>query len=396
MDYHGIIISGTSGSGKSSIAQNLCDLDSHFEVVKAITTRQKRDGDYNYVYITDAEFEEKEQRGDCIITTIYRGKKYAITNQHLKLVFEKGKTPILIISPESIERIVTKTNGKYNFLSFYIDTIDDELANRLDARETEALPVESIIKQRNVDRKYCKYAVYNLLNRDNELNSICKFILELWEIRSVGGVLPHQLIQLFLKHTSLIESEFGICNNNVSASSFDLTLGDSYFQNGEIKTLKDNEPNIIIKPGDFIIAGSKERVNIPATLVGRFDLTVSMFCKGLILSNGPQVDPGFSGSLFCLLFNASNEKIELKKGEHYATIEFSKLIFHTDKPYDGKYQNKEKIFEYLPQIARYSVISQIKDDISNLKNENIILKFLPIIISLATMAFALIKLASND
>lgn len=393
MDYHGIIISGTSGSGKSTIAQMLCDLNNRFEVVKAITTRQKRDDDFNYEYVTDAEFEEKVQKGNCIITTTYRKKKYAITNEHLALVFNSGKIPILIISPESVERIVSKTKDEFNFLSFYIDTIDDELTNRLAERETETSKIENEIKQRNLDRQYSKYAVYNLLNRENELNSICKFILELWKIRNTGGVLPHQLLQLFLKHTALIESESVINEENISASSFDLTLGDSYFQNGQIRSLKDEEPNIIIKPGDFIIAGSKERVNIPFTLVGRFDLTVSMFCRGLILSNGPQVDPGYSGPLFCLLFNTSNEKIELKKGQHYATIEFSKMIYHTDKPYNGRYQNKEKIFEYLPETAKYSVISQIKDDISLLKKESFWLKYLPLIVALASLAASIFKLS---
>ncbi len=393
MDYRGIIISGTSGSGKSTIAKMICDLSDHFEVVKAITTRQKRDDDFNYEYLTDAEFEDKEQKGDCIITTIYRKKKYAITNEHLTLVFKSGKIPILIISPESVERIVSKTKDEYNFLSFYIDTTDDELTNRLAERETDTTSVENKIKQRNIDRQHSKFTVYNLLNREDELNSICKFILELWKIRNTGGVLPHQLLQMFLKYTALIESDSEISEENISASSFDLTLGESYFQNGQIKTLKDNEPNIIIKPGDFIIAGSKERVNIPATLVGRFDLTVSMFCRGLVLSNGPQVDPGYCGPLFCLLFNTSNEIIELKKGQHYATIEFSKMIYHTDKPYNGRYQNKEKIFEYLPETAKYSVINRVLDDISKLKKESFWLKYLPLIIALVSLAASIIKLA---
>lgn len=179
--------------------------------------------------------------------------------------------------------------------------------------------------------------------------------------------------------------------DNISTASFDLTLGSSYFQNGQIKELKDNEPNIVIQPGDFIVASSQERVNMPPSIAGRFDLTVSMFCKGLILSNGPQVDPGFKGILFCLLFNTSNEKIELKKGTHYATIEFHKLIEPSRNPYTGKYQEKEKIMEYLPEIAKFSVISQMKNDISSLKKESYWLKYLPLVISLASLATALFK-----
>jgi hypothetical protein len=131
---------------------------------------------------------------------------------------------------------------------------------------------------------------------------------------------------------------------------------------------------------------------MPASIAGRFDLTVSMFCKGLILSNGPQVDPGFKGNLFCLLFNTSNEKIELKKGTHYATIEFHKLIEESKNPYSGRYQEKEKIMEYLPEIAKYSVISQIREDISRLKKGSIWLKYLPILISLAALTMAILRM----
>lgn len=38
----------------------------------------------------------------------------------------------------------------------------------------------------------------------------------------------------------------------------------------------------------------------------------------------------------CLLFNTSSEKVQLKRGQHFTTIEFVKLIESTI-PYAGKY-----------------------------------------------------------
>jgi len=114
--------------------------------------------------------------------------------------------------------------------------------------------------------------------------------------------------------------------NNSTGAAYDLSIGDEYYYGGNIKTLTDNEPFILIEPYDYAIVTSKETTNFPKDITGRFDLSVSLFCQGIILSNGPQVDPGFKGRLFCLLFNTSNALVFLKRGQHYATLEFHKLI----------------------------------------------------------------------
>ena len=41
MEYTGIILTGTSASGKSTIAKKLCAFNGQFQIVQAITTRQK-------------------------------------------------------------------------------------------------------------------------------------------------------------------------------------------------------------------------------------------------------------------------------------------------------------------------------------------------------------------
>ena len=325
-----------------------------------------------------------------MVESTYRNEFYAISNIHIQKIIDAGKVPILIITPQSIMNPLRINGVIANFLSFFLDASDAILGQRLSNRG-DTFNYEDIVHRNNSDRESQAYALYKIItNRQEDIEEVTNLISWLWKTKNSGGILPSQVLKLLIKYCSLVESET-INIDNVSAASFDLTLGSSYFQNGQIKELKDNEPNIVIQPGDFIVAGSQERVNMPPSIAGRFDLTVSMFCKGLILSNGPQVDPGFKGILFCLLFNTSNEKIELKKGAHYATIEFHKLIEPSQNPYIGKYQEKEKIMEYLPEIAKFSVIGQMRNDISSLKKESFWLKYLPLIVSLASLAMALFK-----
>ncbi len=89
----------------------------------------------------------------------------------------------------------------------------------------------------------------------------------------------------------------------------------------------------------------------------------------MILSNGPQVDPGFKGKLFCLLFNTSNAPVLLKKGQHYATIQFYKLIEPT-LPYKGKYQDKKRIIHYLPPKTLVGGIHDLKEELDIIKRES--------------------------
>ncbi len=100
---------------------------------------------------------------------------------------------------------------------------------------------------------------------------------------------------------------------NFKGASYDLLLGDEYYYDGKIKCLTDSSSFLTIEPYDYAIVSCKESSRIPRDVVGKFGLTVSLFCQGVILSNGPQIDPGFNGTLFCLLFNTSNQAVHLKK-----------------------------------------------------------------------------------
>lgn len=393
MDYKGVIITGTSGSGKSSIAKLLCKINSSFEVVTATTTRVARTDDFNYVYITKHQFERKNKKNEFLIDVKYRDEFYAISKQHLNEVLKKGKVPILIIAPESIKNPIINNGLELKFLSFYIDTTDEELINRIEHRDGNNNVQDEVIRRNDLDRVFKVYSDYELIYKNShELSSLVELIIWLWESRNNGGILPYQIIKSLIEYAFLVETDSVKYDENISAASYDLTLGNRYFQNGRIKSLSNNSPTIIIKPGDFIIAESKEKINMPSSVAGRFDLTVSMFCNGLILSNGPQVDPGFRGKLFCLLFNTSNKDVELWKGQHYATIEFIKLIEASKKPYNGSYQQKEDIIEYLRITTSHSVIHQLKDDVNTLKKDQWWLKYLPLVISLVALLIAILKI----
>lgn len=365
MLFNSIIITGTSCSGKSTIANLLCKEDEKFTIVKAVTTRDKRDGDINYEYISEHGFNSLMEKHLLLTSTTYRRKHYGIKREDYESVLKSQKIPILIISSESAHNLLKESN---NFMCFFIDESDDALESRLKNREKgNSLTKESInafLCQNKLDRQNIDESNYIIMNHD--VNSSVSLIKLLWKYQNQGGGLSEGLIKAMLNCGMLLENT---TEDGVNGASYDLRLGDEYYYGGQILRLSDEKPFLTIEPYDYAIVSCMEIACIPRDVIGKFGLSVGLFCRGIILSNGPQIDPGFRGTLFCLLFNTSNQPVHLKRGQHYATIEFNKLI-EPALPYNGSYQGKRKIIDYIPANALYGAINELKKDIEKLKNES--------------------------
>lgn len=214
-------------------------------------------------------------------------------------------------------------------------------------------------------------------------------IADFWAFRATGGMLSKRLISSYINHKLLIWPGSAGYTDKISPSSYDLSLGDDYYYGGNIYTLCEKQPFLQIDPYDYAIVSSAETVNMPKDISGRFDVSVSLFCQGIILSNGTQIDPGFCGKLFCLLFNTSNKPIYLKRGDHFVTLEFCKLLEVTE-PYRGKYNYKTSIVPYIPANALLGAINELKQDLDAIKKENSMLQ--TIFLGTLTLIITLIAL----
>jgi deoxycytidine triphosphate deaminase len=388
VDYHGIVLTGTSGAGKTSVARKLVETGEGFTLVQALTTRKKREDDNTgeYVYVSEEEFSESDKQGDLLVKSKYGGANYGIATETLQKLIEGGRVPVLVVTPESVGKFVAtwlnKTNEKPPFLTIFLDAPDNTLDKRLKDRGEQK--ANSITEQRLTDRQYEKSCIYTVINTD--LAKTSALISSLWEFRNNEGIVPRRLMELMIQCGVLLENAQ---LENISGASYDLTLADDHYYGGKQVVLTEQDPFIKIEPFEFAFVRSEEICNFPRDVAGRFDIAVSLFFQGLIMSNGPQVDPGFRGGLWCLLFNTSNDTVQLKRGQHYATIEFSRLV-HPTYPYQGRYQDREKIEHYLPRGGSRSPISELKKDIKDLKSEKWLIKILPLILASVAIVVAII------
>jgi len=298
--------------------------------------------------------------GLLVISAEYAGHLYGIRVGDLQAIENSQKIPILIVTPDSVQSL-NGQNTERPFLTVFIDSPDQILDSRLKGRP--ASDPKIIADQRLSDRAFKSACIYCLDNI--RLEATVELLRSLWDYAQVGGVVSERLINLMITCGVLLERA---SPESVSGASYDLSLGDEYFYAGKIHYLSEREPILTIEPYDYAIVTSHETAALPRDISGRFDLAINLFCQGVILSNGPQVDPGFKGPLFCLLFNTSSSPVLLKRRQHYATIEFHKL-FEPTYAYQGKYLGKT-LLDYLPSNAARGAINELKKELELVRGQS--------------------------
>lgn len=383
MPFEALIITGTSCSGKTTISQEICKNNGNisFKCVNAVTTRSKRANDANYKYVNEEEYEQLVSTKSLLVCAEYRGKKYGIEHSEYDKILESDYIPLLILTPDSAHKLIEDSNDK--FLSFFVDCDNNLLWKRAKERKSD-YNKNDFYAQCDSDRNHKNCFHYIIENKDS--TSSASLIHFLWTNQYNGGGLSQDIIKQMVECGMLLRNSD---TSMVKGASYDLRLGDEYYYAGKIRNLSKKNPILTIEPYDYAIVSCVEKAYIPRDIIAKFGLSVSLFCQGLILSNGPQVDPGFHGTLFCLLFNTSNKTVYLKRGQHYATIEFNKLIGFAN-PYNGKYQEKESIIDYIPPNSLHGAINELKKEVEELKKESKIMQ--TIYLGVVALIFAIISI----
>ena len=94
-----------------------------------------------------------------------------------------------------------------------------------------------------------------------------------------------------------------------------------------------------MEPGDFILATTKEVLQLPDNVAGFIQGRSSIGRIGRTTQNAGFVDPGFHGAITLELVNESGHNLYLKPGYPVAQIVFmeAKNVSH---PYEGKYNGQ--------------------------------------------------------
>jgi deoxycytidine triphosphate deaminase len=159
-----------------------------------------------------------------------------------------------------------------------------------------------------------------------------------------------KLLEL-VKTKDLVE---GLCEReleNPEGCGFDLRLSEVFRIKGEgylgvedrktcdvetVASIKAGDKEIVLKPGDFYLVKTMEKVNMPSDLVGILKPRTTLQRMGIFLRTS-QVAPGYSGELTFGLANLGPCQVKLDLGARIVHLMFAQVDGATSL-YRGQWQ----------------------------------------------------------
>lgn len=129
--------------------------------------------------------------------------------------------------------------------------------------------------------------------------------------------------------------------------SLDLTLGTSYcrpWRHAPDERWISGEA--IIRPGEFFLANTSERVELPAHIAGLVHGKSTWARRGLLVEAAGLVDPGFKGTITLELKNIGAQSLLLSAGKAICQMTFHAVDVAVLRPYgsaglNSHYQGQE-------------------------------------------------------
>lgn len=129
--------------------------------------------------------------------------------------------------------------------------------------------------------------------------------------------------------------------SQIQPASIDLRIGDEAATTKSKAKINIAERGLItLEPGDFGMLAILEHIKFGPQYVGRLGLRSKWARKGLIATAGPQIDPGFEGSIKIGLYNLTPKPVSLGHRDHILTLEIHRLAQPVRTPYSGEYQGQ--------------------------------------------------------
>lgn len=141
--------------------------------------------------------------------------------------------------------------------------------------------------------------------------------------------------------------------DQIQPASIDLRLSDHFLKvdenrlevirlDAEVDYVELTQEQIVIPPHSFLLATTKERIQLPNDVTAFVEGRSSIGRIGLFIQNAGWVDPGFEGNLTLELFNANRLPIRLQTGRRICQLVFARMDQAAQSPYNGKYQGQTR------------------------------------------------------
>ena len=162
---------------------------------------------------------------------------------------------------------------------------------------------------------------------------------------------PKKLLEL-VKEIKLVEGLSERELTNPEGAGFDLRLGEVYEISGDaflgeterktadiklVQEYKEGEKRtLVLKPGDYFLVSTIEKVNMPLDLTANFKPRTTTFRSGLFLRTG-NVAPGYSGKLTFGIKNDGPIEVTIEMGARFVHMQVEEVLGEGNQ-YRGQWQ----------------------------------------------------------
>ena len=148
----------------------------------------------------------------------------------------------------------------------------------------------------------------------------------------------------------------------LTAAGYDIRLGKLLHPDKDDTVVE----QLYLKPGQFLLAASLERVKIPDDLQVIVHDKSTWARRGLALQN-TVLESGWGGYITLELSNHGGENLLLQTGMPIAQLVFHQLDTPTDRPYKGKYQNQSAL--PTEAIMHHDNVTDLMEDLNDGEQE---------------------------
>lgn len=178
-----IIISGPSGSGKSSVVQGLLSSNQKISKVITCTTRQPRAGEVHgkdYYFLSQDEFLQKTNQDKFIEHTQTHNFYYGTYKSEVQRIHAQNKIPLFVIDVKGFVYYKKIFNSKKIISIFIKSPSGKELKHRIESRsnlsETE---LKTRLKTMQEELKMAPQYTYQVENKNNQLEKTITQVLNI-------------------------------------------------------------------------------------------------------------------------------------------------------------------------------------------------------------------------
>jgi len=177
-----VILSGSSGSGKDTIKQELMRMSKDIITMPSVTTRKPREGETQgnpYVFVSKDEFQNMIENNEFYEYNFHHENFYGTSRKILNEKLQEGKIIVKDIDVNGTENLLKLLGNDTKIVTIFLKVSEEVLKERLIKRGDEADSIELRLSRFSTEQ--AKQIMYDYIIPNKNLQKTSDIIMTIIE-----------------------------------------------------------------------------------------------------------------------------------------------------------------------------------------------------------------------